>query len=188
MGDLTTYAKVKTSLGLTDDTEQTEIARLITAASKKICQICDRDDFISAVYTEYQDGTGTNQLYVRNWPITAITSIYDDELRNFTDEAYLIASSYYFAHPTMPIITLLYGLTFLKAISNVKIVYTAGYSTIPADVDDACIELVKLKYNKKGSRGVESEKIGSYSVTYSKEDIPQDILDTLTPYMRMVFE
>lgn len=53
---------------------------------------------------------------------------------------------------------------FNAGIRNVVVAYTAGYATIPDDLQDACLELVMYFYDlSKRDSTLQSEKIGNYS-------------------------
>lgn len=64
-----------------------------------------------------------------------------------------------------------YGLIYSNSIftsghQNILVDYTAGYTTIPYVLEQACIELVVYKYNKSKIDGVmKSETLGDYSYT-----------------------
>lgn len=69
---------------------------------------------------------------------------------------------------------------------NIRITYYAGYNTIPDDIEDFCLALVKRAYNK--SKDVKSEKLGPYSITYfdSRADIIEEIQNELSTYINVV--
>jgi len=51
---------------------------------------------------------------------------------------------------------------------NIIVRYTAGYSTIPYDLEQICIDLVKLKYEQQNqTANLKSERLGDYA--YTKE-------------------
>ncbi len=48
--------------------------------------------------------------------------------------------------------------------NNITVRYTAGYVTTPADLEQACIDVVKLMYDsRKQTSGLDKEKLGDYS-------------------------
>lgn len=58
--------------------------------------------------------------------------------------------------------------------------YNAGYSTVPDDVGQACIELVAAAYRARfKDANVDSETLGDYSYTSAVRDAQQDLLDNL---------
>lgn len=69
---------------------------------------------------------------------------------------------------------------------NIRITYYAGYDLIPDDLEEVCLGLVKMHYEKKGS--ISSERLGPYAVTYAeiKRDLPGDIQVTLDHYKRWI--
>jgi len=71
--------------------------------------------------------------------------------------------------------------------------YTAGYTTIPYVLEQACIELVKFKYDKsKRDSGLKSETFGegadySYTLQDLKDALPEDLLATLQLFRKREF-
>jgi hypothetical protein len=69
--------------------------------------------------------------------------------------------------------------------------YYAGYATIPDDLEQACLRLIKLAYDK--DERIKAESLGPHNITYfdmgtqySKEDIPKDIISNLDVYKNWV--
>jgi hypothetical protein len=59
---------------------------------------------------------------------------------------------------------------FTEGHQNLIVDFNAGYTTIPAALEQLCLELVKLKYDQsKIDRNVSQERLGDYS--YSAADI-----------------
>ena len=70
---------------------------------------------------------------------------------------------------------------------NVTIVYTAGYTTTPAALEQICIDLVAIFYRAaKRDLTIKSEKLGDHSITRSENSraLPDDIVKRLAPYKR----
>ncbi len=67
----------------------------------------------------------------------------------------------------------------------VTIQYTAGYASVPADVAQACIEWVALRYRARTRIGELSRRIGQEVVAYDHSDLPASLKMLLQPY-RMV--
>jgi len=68
--------------------------------------------------------------------------------------------------------------------------YTAGYTTVPAELEAACLELVKFKCEQlKHDRNLRSESLGdySYSIADFKAALPDDIREGLDLFKRRVF-
>ena len=75
---------------------------------------------------------------------------------------------------------------FSEGHENIRVTYYAGYATIPDDIEDFCLELVKRAYDK--SKDVKSEKLGPYSITYfdSRSDLIKEIQNELSTYINVV--
>ena len=72
---------------------------------------------------------------------------------------------------------------FSKGHMNIRRTYYGGYITIPDDIEDKCLELVKMGYDK--NKNVKSEKIGPYSITFfdKKAEIINNIRNDLSTYI-----
>jgi hypothetical protein len=52
------------------------------------------------------------------------------------------------------------------AVKSVLIEYTAGYATVPDDIEQACIEIAAMMYrDRRRDSGLASESLGDYSYT-----------------------
>jgi hypothetical protein len=71
------------------------------------------------------------------------------------------------------------------------VTYVAGFTTIPYALEQACIELVKYKYDmSQKDRAVQSEKIGQvYTYTLADLDrgLPQDLKEELALFQKKEF-
>ena len=91
--------------------------------------------------TEYLDGFGGDMLFPSYSPIISITSINEDMGREWTGDN--IDSDDYFLNDD---IVLFKSRALLDYPSTYKIVYEAGYATIPEDLKLACIKEVLRIY------------------------------------------
>jgi len=173
---LTSVADVKESLGIDSGvtTHNNMIIRLINAASDAIENYCNKT-FASTVYTdEKYEGTGTNLLTLREYPVTTLSSIsylvsdYADDNWETLDTAfytvdldngrvYANSAFNWFTPPSAG---------FVEGRNNWRVTYTAGYSATPDDVAEACVDLVIYNFNKRKASGIKSEKLGEYSVEW----------------------
>jgi Phage gp6-like head-tail connector protein len=164
--DLTVIANVKALLQITTDTDDGLLSTLITAASAFLETVCDRA-FIEADYTEVRNGKGTRSMSFANYPVTAVSSVLLGSL-NIVPAVPIgqpgwPGTGYVFT----PTLLSLYGFRFWPGVANVQLQYTAGYAAdaLPADLVQACNELVALKYKQKdhfgmsGAAGVDGQHI-----------------------------
>lgn len=184
--DLTTVSNVKTNFNipsiLTD--HDTLIQNLITQKSKKISEFCGGRKFAAQFYSSEDDNTlydgdGGGVLLTRQYPINSVSAIYDDVNRAYAN-ASLINSSDYVIYSTEGKIEL-DGLTFNKGKRNVKVLYNAGYSTLPADLVSACEQLVMADYIEH----VASVNVAtSDEVIYKPDKLRKDAWPVIERYKR----
>ena len=158
------------------------LARLITAASEFISQQCSRD-FVSDERTEYYSGEGGRGLVLvtRNSPVTEVKSLVIDGVAipastGFGATGYkIVAGGYYIS---------LTGYRFTKGIDNIVLTYTAGYTTIPFDLADACVQLVGYRYSGKSRIGHVSKSLAGETVTFQTADVPPAVKTVINRYSR----
>jgi hypothetical protein len=169
--DLTTTARYKTYAGITVSTWDTKIGYLITAVSHAILNYCDRDSFKSTVYTlqKYNGGQKSKwYLFLRNTPITAISSVVmhqasttDTETYSGSDFQYEAATGEIRHDPDTTTKE-----PFPRGWQNIAVTYTAGYASLPGDAPE--LELCAWKaldhYFKQSetNASIKREKIGDY--------------------------
>ena len=268
-GALTSTANFKSYAKITGTGDDTLIGYLISRATAAIENYCDRV-LRSASYRELYDGDGTDELYLKQYPVTVISSLATSQaspLRITSDgtagykasvscssttltcsldgtgsdltladytlttlaaainafgsgwSAEIMLSVYagWTATELLPCFGLdcykkyVYVKTpgtiesdfdvddeigyielptgFPKGTRNIVISYTAGYSTIPADLEQICIDLVNIYYRGRSENAsVRAESLGDHSITFSDEslDIPKAIKKRLATYRNWI--
>ena len=136
---------VKMFLGTTTGTDDVLLDKLIACAeADAVAQVGAQISTIST-YTEVFDGDGlTNTVLLRNLPVTAITSVFDDVARVFSSDSLLNAALYAFT--AAGVLKLEPEWVFTRGVQNVKVVYSAGYAAIPEDFKKAIIYMVMADY------------------------------------------
>jgi hypothetical protein len=181
-GDLTTLGDVKawlqTGQAPFPATDDALLTRLITAASRFIQTWLNRQ-IASAAWYEVRDGTGGQRMTFGNFPVTAVLSLSIDGIAVPAASAGGCDAGYVFS----PTELALRGYVFSCRPQNVAITYTAGYSTTPPDIAQACIELVCLRYRERSRIGEVSRATGgSETVTYSVRDMSEGVKLLLSQY------
>ncbi|MFQ5452255.1 MAG: phage head-tail connector protein [Candidatus Paceibacterota bacterium] len=181
---LTSLTTAKDHLGITDASQDTRVERWIDTASQMIEKATDRVLY-SKSHTEVQDGRGSKSILLRQYPVTAITSLHIDSQGTF-DANSLIAAADYAQRDEDELV--LRSSTFKRGLQNIQIVYTAGFSTIPADLENACLELIEFMYDRRGDRrvGVASKSKRDENITFITK-IPEFIMQMIEPYIRVEF-
>lgn len=170
---LITLDEIKSYDGMTGSNAEVddELDNIAERISKIFETYCGRV-FDSATYTECYDGEGSNCIYLKHYPITSVSGIYDDGEWGW-EESYLVDSNNYRIKDERAVV-LKESYTFYDYIQNVKIVYTAGYSTIPADLKHVCIIETLRSFKSRKEPSVISKSLADGTVSYvAKEFLPQ---------------
>lgn len=197
----TTIAAYKAYAGITGVDQDEEIFTAIGAATAAINSYLFGDSTQSLLSTTYTEKVTTGQqgsdiLVLRHAPITAVTSITLEGTVLYSSTVSLLAIDALDGY-------LVYldsalpggGPTYRKPIT---VVYTAGYSTVPADVELACQQLLAISLSRdlRDAVGVRAYSIGSKRVEFetgattggSKDGaIPASVRSLLAPYRRTKF-
>lgn len=219
---LTTVDYVKTVSNIVGTTYDAQISALLDAASAEIKAYLGIE-VEQATYTEYYTGNNTTRLALRQIPVTSITSVsiksdgyFDQKSPGFGAEdvitegvgyvldrspgVSLSKSGILFRIGTVwPMLNRVYSMYRLTTDlgptwGNIKVVYTAGYATVPNDIQLACAMLTNLLRNTlpHGGRYLEAEKLKdwSYRLATVKLDtggLPElgSIRGLLAPYKQM---
>jgi len=167
------------------ETSQDSIVEFfINAASDYIESEIDRK-IKSQTITEYQHGRASNILVLKQYPVTAISSFATDSAGKFTgSETIVDPAEYTIGDDGNSLISL--GSFFPKGYNNLKIVYTAGYATVPSDIQNACLWLVVYyhKMRENGDIGRTSKGKGDESVNILQE-APMEVKNMFSRYRRL---
>jgi hypothetical protein len=177
--DLTTLATLKNYLnpGSNDDTL---LQRLLTSASFAIESYLNRA-IKSASFTDVFDGTGGRVLLVPQYPITAVTSVTIDGVA-IPSAGGPTTPGFYFTDTKI----ILSGYYFTKGLGNVAITYTAGWATVPFDIEQACIDTVQYWLGNRQRNSEVSRSMGGQTISYSQKDMPDWTKTILAQYKRVI--
>ncbi len=186
-----TYYKEYHNVTSTNATRDTALARLITSSSKAIINACRKGIKLTS-YTDYYDLDHAQYvLSLRNIPVTGLSSVtlypYDTNAQTVDGGEYIISRLGEIAlKPTSTS-----DCIFPCGFQTVKVVYSAGYSSVPADLQGATAELVKFAFDR-GTRDqtVYSETLGDWSYTNAtavlaaSQSWPATVREVLSKYKR----
>jgi hypothetical protein len=175
---LATRLEVKNFLNIaaSDNTIDNLIHDLINRVSSIFEKYCNKT-FLQADYTEYYDGEGSAMLFLDKYPVQSVDSIYDDVSWQWGSDTKLDSAYYRIADEK--IIVYNYG-TFSKGTQNIKITYNAGFTSVPYDLKQACVEEVGRIFNRRKQRDITNESIGDGNKTY--------ITDNFLPLTKTVLD
>ncbi len=167
--------------------ENNLLVSLINRTSSRMETYCGRN-FKVREYTEYQDGDGTPTVFTDHYPITSVSSLWDDTEREFTDSSNdLLSSADYMIYSDEGSIRLYNDeTTFNKGYQNIKITYSGGYETLPGDLEEACLDWVLTLYRKIKDRthGYMTKSASGASVLIDLKAIPESVKAVLDSYRK----
>ncbi|MBI2560299.1 MAG: phage gp6-like head-tail connector protein [Planctomycetes bacterium] len=176
MAGLTTVVNVKAYLGVTGSADDSLIENLIDRVTEFVQRYCNRK-FIRSTYDEYYDGNGTVYLFLSSYPIVSVELLEIDAIAK--------ASADYAIYADAGMIRLKDG-KFSEGVLNVHVTYTAGYASIPKDLEQACTEIVAMKYYNRGTEkfGVTVRNFGEGGAVSYASTLPSEIKDVLDLFKR----
>lgn len=166
---LTTLERYKTYYEIEDNDLDAQIQMAIEQVSVEIESICNRS-FAETEYNVIIRGSGTEELILGEYPVKEAT------IANFTDF----------------IINKKTGILISNSVwsPNIKynITFTAGYvlpaegvtSTVPVDLEKACIVMASMDLERRGSEHLKTEVIGPL-----RNDFAVNVPDVLEKYRKI---
>ena len=182
-GDLTNLADVKawlqTGQNAFPSTDDALLSRLITAASQFIQSWLGRQ-IAPGDWQEVRDGNGGQRLAFANTPVIAVLSLVVDGMTIPAAPADGgFGPGYVFTASELA----LRGYCFTRRAQNVILTYTAGFAATPADIAQACLELVCQRYRERTRIGEVSRALGGNEVaTFSQKALSDDVRLLLSQY------
>lgn len=185
---LVTLAQAKSHLNIPvlDTTQDTRVTQFINAASDYVENTTNRK-MVSATYTHRFGGSGTPFLLLREYPVTAITSVYEDETWVFAGPS-LILSTDYVIHREIQIARKAPTLWQSTKSLAVQVIYVAGYTTIPFDLQQVALSLVEILFDMRDQRTTRTQsraKLGDSISLFEK--MPEHITAMLAPHIREAY-
>lgn len=185
MTQYTTLADVRawlTGIQPSQTTDDVLLTSLIARASAFIDSYIGRG-IISADYTETLNGNDSDSMFVKNFPITAVSSVTVD-LYTYSPSNTPLGFGYTFDSNRV----YLRGGRFCRGSQNVVISYTGGYAQVPADIQQAAIELVVFKYKSRNHVGMASHSQDRVVVDhFIQSEVPPEVQCILDRYRRTMY-
>ncbi len=204
---LTNRADVEADLGITPGSENDKLHRLINAASDFIESNCGRTFYRDTAIVERVAGYGQHHLILDHTPVNSIAGITLDG--SSVDLVYVTidnakagligrpggwpTTAHTIRDTSRSLLPgterLLYSVTYDGGWYTQKQADDNGALTraLPYDIEDACIELVRIAYKAKArDPSIASEKLMSWGVSYLKAAAPASVMLTLARYRRPI--
>lgn len=176
---IATLSELKSYLGITGSSEDTLLGLLLDSANDFVLGYICRE-IESATFTEYFDGDWQTEILLKNYPVTSITSFeYNSGTLNTPVWTTVDPTLYKNSPNTGKIFLSFYK---IRGFQNYKVVYVAGYTTIPWDIKLATLKIASGYYNTRSSDGIKSEGVAGDSIVFDTSEIASDVLVILNNY------
>ncbi len=182
---LVTLEEAKAFLAGTVNENQVHVLELvIDSMSEFFAQRTERT-LAKTTWTDlYLDGNGQHEIWLPNWPVSVLTSLYEDDVLLTKDtDFYLDATtgrltkdSGHWTHHRRGLKT-----TYTAGWVVQGATVGAGETATPARVKMAVLELIEMSWRKlqTHSFGVVSRSLAQQSMTVSEKEIPDFVQDVL---------
>ena len=181
-GDLTTLDAVKGWLKISGSADDAVIVRLISQCSAAVANYTNRS-LLSQSYTEKYDGNSSSVLMLRQSPITAVSCLTLNGVDIAPSPDGILQDGYTFDATRL----LLINRRFWRGQQNVAITYTAGYATVPGDVEEAVIEFVSDRLRLASRLGEKTKSLPQGgSVSYEMQFMSARVKGSLSNYRRLI--
>lgn len=176
--------EVKKFIGMSGSTSNTDdlLEDLIDRVST-IFESCMDRNILSRSYTEFHNGNGATVLYPRQPKITTISGIWDDYNWEYTDDDIIDTDNYKVIDETHIVFK---NISLNNYTANIKITYTAGYTSTPDDLKQICISEVARIYKNRNQVDILSKSLSDGSVSLYAQDFLPLTLKILNRYRRIV--
>ena len=184
-----------------DNSKDYLLEQIIAGVSAWISNRCGRR-FTEATNTaELYSGDGSDRLYLNQWPVSAVASIYVDSLHKWAADTLLTvdddstSGDYRFetTEPGWGCVYRLYGGVWPAGVQNIKTTYTAGHAaaSIPGQIELAALRMTAMIFDV-GTGGHDavaavSYPLGAGSATIMGHKVPDDVIDMLIPFRRRLY-
>lgn len=181
MADLTSIEKVRRYLFGNDTTFDADeiLSDLITSSSAWVERQINRS-FGTSTVTEPRNGDNSSRMLLRKTPATAVTSVTVDG-ETIPKQPSVGEDGWVFSDDGVDLV----GYKFMAGVQNVVFVYTAG-EAVPADIEQAVIEHVALRYRDRTRTGLGSQNANGESATFSDAGTLAYIEGVLSQYRDLV--
>ena len=179
---LVTLDDVKSFLGITGSGSDALLTMLINMVTEHIETRCGRR-FADTTYTEEEySGIGVKTLLLDEFPITSTETfkLEKNGASDNTDDWEEIDADEYWVDADTGIITK--TTSFNRGVKNWRATFSAGYDTIPYDLQWLAMSLISETFNRRNTQGVESEKLGDRTVKFQLSGI----VDSNSEYNKML--
>lgn len=183
---LVSLADAKNYIGKMTDEDTPIIEAIINGVSAEFDSRTDRTLVKTAYTSLLLDGNGDRVLYLPNWPIVTVTSIYEDDILLVEG-----STADYLIYNAEGYVRRIYSV-WAKGYKNIKLTYEAGYAclsgtiTLPADLKLKALKQVAHEFTRYQNKdwGLDSITFQDGSISKQQVALLKDVEETLWRYRR----
>jgi len=172
--DLEHYAEEYISISDNDSL----VEDIINAKTQEFHTYCGVPQIKSRQYTEFYDGRGDVDLFPYRFPIISVSSIHLDSEWEFSIESLLDSADYRIVNNRY----IVFKSGFASGLQNIKLIYTAGYASIPNDIKLACTREVVREFNRRRDLDISSISLEDGSVAFVEKGLLKSTKEVLNKY------
>jgi len=139
--NLTTLANAMQWLGVATGDDDGYIARVLSTISTEI-QNWLGFSVLQSSYSRTFDGQGTRKFFVPDIPLVSVQSLTIDGVSIPQGSPGTYRPGFYNNNQSINVL----GYFFTRGFQNVSSTYTAGYQSVPPDIEQACLDWCKIVY------------------------------------------
>lgn len=176
-----TSADIKSFLEI-DSIDDSVVVGVLNGVIAFVEQYTGKKMTVDAVdVTEYYHWDGTQILFLKRYPVVSITSLsYNTGTLSTPVWTAFSGDDYYADLQKWEII--FPSRSIPRGFWNIKVVGKFWYATLPANLELAIKLLCGKVLNRKDSQGIDSESVQWTSLSYSKDEMSDEIKQLLDPY------
>jgi len=180
-------AKLYLKIPALETTQDDIVTFWINASSDRIEQETRRK-LKAQSFTEFHHGRSSNIILLKQFPVSSspFPQVFIDGSSDFGSETEVDSDSIRLADDSNSLVLL--GQRFPSGYQNIKVIYTAGFSTVPSDLQNAALWMITWyhKAREGGDIGRESKSKGDETISFLQK-APSDIKDAILAYTRTEF-
>lgn len=169
--DILTSTEVKAYLGISGSDKDTLIGTFISDVSLWIEEFTGRKIASQTVTGEIGNGSGTEYHVPKYVPVTAVTTLQDRETPDDSWADIVSDSDHILVDQVNGDYIELYGDIFPAGSSNIKLTYTAGYSTVPNTIKQVAYEMVAIRLRESNDPALGQNRLGMASNSSSQSGV-----------------
>lgn len=183
MADLTTTVKVKRALGIPSSVTLHDefLDTLVEVADAEVVAFCGVAALtLSTATDEAYDVSdpATREVVLRNFPVTSVSAV---KVGGST-----LSTTSWYVDSNTGVVRLQDGAGYFPVgTEEVKVSYSYGFSTVPADLSHAATLVAVAHFNRSRHTGLVGEGMGAYRYTMDRHGFPQSAASILARYRRI---